>query len=609
MTGTSNEEEIKGDKLQGNKEEIIILEENLINQIAAGEVIERPASVIKELIENSIDADASKIDILVKEGGIKEITVIDNGYGMNQKNAKLAFESHSTSKIKDLNDLIRIHTFGFRGEALSSIASVSEVELRTRKENETTGTLLKIKGGKVEKVEEIGCPKGTQITVKNMFYNVPVRKKHLKSINTEFGHIIEFVALIAFANPTISIKLIHNGREVLSLPGTGKLIEHIARRYGHDLAKNMVKIDYEEDSIKIGGYTSNLQENRASKYYMTIILNNRVIKNSSIINAILDAYRTLLMKNKYPITILTITMEPDQVDVNVHPTKKEVRFLDENKIYDIVRNAIKNTLDNLKEIKKVKIEDRKPESKKKREKSKKQEKKEVPKIAVSQEKQKSLDESIEDLSDREEKISTTEITFKEGSKLPTLNYVGQIFNTYLVGYNKDNFYLIDQHAAHERIRLERLLKVTEKNPIRKQKLISPLKTEILPGNIMEIKDILPLLNQFGFDITHFGGTTFVIKAVPVIIKKILTQKEIEDLIDEILHVKGKLSLKDKRNKIMQLLSCHGAIKANTPLSPARAKRLIRNLNRCKNPYSCCHGRPTIISFSKYEIEKKFKRVV
>jgi DNA mismatch repair protein MutL len=271
-----------------NEPQITILSKDVINQIAAGEVIERPASVVKELVENSIDAEASKIEIIIRDGGLKEITVIDNGYGMSKENAEIAFNSHSTSKLRSLDDLLRINTFGFRGEALSSIAAVSKIEMKTRTKKNETGILIKIEGGKTIKIEETASPIGTSITVKDLFYNVPVRRKYLKSVNTEFGHIVEVVSLMAFANPSVYFQLVHNDREVFSLPGAGKLIENIARRYGNALAKNLVEINFENEWIKIDGYTSNLQESRASKYYMTIIVNKRVIKSQIITNAILN---------------------------------------------------------------------------------------------------------------------------------------------------------------------------------------------------------------------------------------------------------------------------------------------------------------------------------
>ena len=588
--------------------EIKILNEKLINQISAGEVIERPESVVKELVENSIDANATKIDIVIREGGLKEIVIIDNGHGMDRKNAKIAFESHSTSKINKIDDLLKINTFGFRGEALASIAAVSKVELKTRTKSNATGILIRIKGGEVEKVEEIGCPVGTTISIKNLFYNVPVRKKYLKSSNTEFGHIIEVVSLMAFANPEISFRLLHDDREVLTLPGTGKLLENIARKYTNSVAKNMIKIQYNKEWIKINGYTSNLQETRASKYYITIILNKRIIKNPIITNAILDAYRTLLMKNKYPMTIIDITIDPTLIDVNVHPTKKEVRFSRENEIYDIVQNAIKKALDNIRIIKEVKFENKQRKLIENELISIKKVKPINNELRITQNTQKKLSESITALSDSDTREKGDEILQTMG-KLPSMKYIGQVLNTYLITSNKENIYLLDQHAAHERIRLERLVKINNEKPIRTQKLISPIKVEILPGDVVDTKEIIPMLCEFGFDITHFGGTTFVVKGAPVFIKKILKVKEIKELLDELLHVKGKLSLKDARNEVMKLLACKGAIKANTPLPPEKARKLIKDLDKCQNPYSCCHGRPTIISFSKKEIEKKFKRIV
>ncbi|MHA1230177.1 MAG: DNA mismatch repair endonuclease MutL [Candidatus Helarchaeota archaeon] len=588
--------------------DIRVLDESLIKKIAAGEVIERPASVVKELIENSIDAYASKIDIIIQEGGLKEITVIDNGHGMSRRNAELAFERHSTSKIKNTDDLFRINSFGFRGEALASIAAVSRVELKTRTKNSEIGTLVIIEGGKKLKIDEIGCAVGTEISVKNLFFNVPVRKKYLKSASTEFGHITEIVSLMAFANPEISFRLVHNSHEILILPGTGKLLENIARRYGNNVAKNMVEINYKNDWIQITGYTSNLQEFRASKYYITIIVNKRVIKNQTITNAILDAYRTRLMKNKYPITILNITIDPQLVDVNVHPTKKEVRFQNENQLYDIVQEAIENTLNKIKEIKKVRFE--KQESLQAIEPIdgiKKEVKKEVKRTTYSKKSSSEQMTLFDKLDAIAKKESVLEHKFIETKKLPPMRYVGQIFDTYLVAYNDQNFYLIDQHAAHERIRFDKILQSSETSPKKVQKLISPIKVELIPDKSIDLNKILSILRDFGFDITHFGGTTYLINKVPVIIKKVLDINQIKDLIDEILHIKGKLSLKDIKIEIAQLIACKGAIKANTPLSAAIAKKILDDLGNCNNPFSCCHGRPTIISFSKNDVEKKFKR--
>jgi len=625
--------------------EIVILEERLINQIAAGEVVERPASVVKELIENSVDAGASKIEIMIKEGGVKEIKVIDNGHGMSRENAKIAFERHSTSKIRSLEDLMMIGTFGFRGEALASIAAVSKVEMKTRRSGTNIGTVIRIEGGKIKEIDDVGCAVGTTIDVEDLFYNVPVRKKYLKSISTELGHIMEIVTLMTFANPEVSFKLVNNGREVLNVPGVNNLLENITRIYGREVADRMVEVSGGADWIRINGYISNLEETRASKYYITVIVNRRVIKSPIITNAILDAYRGLLMKGRYPIVVLRLEIDPREVDVNVHPMKKEIRFSRENEIYDIVEIAVKDALSKIKTVMKIDVKEFKEkkldlgmnkevgekmdESRSIGEVMERKYSERKSRLSLKDERrnliQKKVFESIEGISSKgmkeedyigekgeieaiEEVGMVGRVEMSKTGKLPWMKYVGQIFRTYLVAEDQDNFYLIDQHAAHERVRLEELKRIEKGRKVKIQKLLKPIKMELIPGEEIEMKDVIEMLNGYGFEIEHFGGATYIMKGVPVIIGKMISIGEVKDLVEEIIHMKGKLSIKEMKDRVMNMIACRSAIKANEEITDDRARRLIKELDRCENPFSCCHGRPTIISFSKKDIEKKFKRV-
>ena len=584
---------------------IRVMDEILANKIAAGEVVERCASVVKELVENSIDANSKEIKIELKEAGTSLIKVTDDGSGMDKEDAVVAFSRHATSKIMDEADLYNINTLGFRGEALASIASVSNVLLKTS--TGEVGTLVNIKGGKLIKVENTDARKGTVIEVSELFYNTPARLKHLKSLYTELASITDYVNKIALSHPNIRFTLINNGNTILKTDGTNNLLKTISSIYGIDTARKMLEINGEDDDYIISGFISLPEVNRAGRNHMVTLVNGRVVRNQELNKAINDSYHSYKPDNRYPIVVINIELDPSLVDVNIHPTKMDIKFSKLEELLDLIKNIIINKLNKqtlipeaitdfpvLEEIKEPIV------------KEEKQVLKEKPKYEEI-----TLDFSIqEEKSDYVKEKDNFEYKIKEEineERLPLLYPVGLVHGTYIVCQNEIGMYLIDQHAAKERINYE-LFKEKLTHPTNENiHLLLPLTMELTNNEYIVLKENFDFLKNMGFDIAEFGINSVIIKAHPTWLTKGFEDLQIRKILELVASKEKDFDLAKFNDYLAATLACKASIKANTDLSINEMEALIDDLRKCHNPFNCPHGRPTIITFTKYDLEKMFKR--
>ena len=584
---------------------IRVMDEILANKIAAGEVVERCASVVKELVENSIDANSKEIKIELKEAGTGLIKVTDDGSGMDKEDAVVAFSRHATSKIMDEADLYNINTLGFRGEALASIASVSNVLLKTS--TGEVGTLVNIKGGKLIKVENTDARKGTVIEVSELFYNTPARLKHMKSLYTELASITDYVNKIALSHPNIRFTLINNGNTILKTDGTNNLLKTISSIYGIDTARKMLEINGEDDDYIISGFISLPEVNRAGRNHMVTLVNGRVVRNQELNKAINDSYHSYKPDNRYPIVVINIELDPSLVDVNIHPTKMDIKFSKLEELLDLIKNIIINKLNKqtlipeaitdfpvLEEIKEPIV------------KEEKQVLKEKPKYEEI-----TLDFSIqEEKSDYVKEKDNFEYKIKEEineERLPLLYPVGLVHGTYIVCQNEIGMYLIDQHAAKERINYE-LFKEKLTHPTNENiHLLLPLTMELTNNEYIVLKENFDFLKNMGFDIAEFGINSVIIKAHPTWLTKGFEDLQIRKILELVASKEKDFDLAKFNDHLAATLACKASIKANTDLSINEMEALIDDLRKCHNPFNCPHGRPTIITFTKYDLEKMFKR--
>ncbi len=596
---------------------IKFLESSIINQIAAGEVIENPASVIKELVENSIDAGAKKIKIEIKNGGISYISISDNGKGINPDEIKLAFERHATSKIENFNDLLGIKTLGFRGEALASIAAVSKVEAFSRVKNNISGKYIMIENGNIYLEEDKGGAPGTKIIVKNLFDNIPARKKHLKSINAETAAVSSFINRITLANPDIQFIYKNNNKNIFTSPGNSSLLDTIASLFGVDITKKIINIVYKDDYYSLSGYISLPELTRSSRGYQYFMVNGRNIYSKLLSNSLDEAYSTLLPKHRFPAAFININVNPTLIDVNVHPRKKEIRWLEENKIKNIITNTILNNIKIKKAIPGFTETKYKSEKKDILEQYKQNnlffKKSTIPlnaeippkNIEIKEKNNHIIEETDIEYNKNKKKYKQDNIKEEQESNFSCLEAISQIDNTFIlaVSNNEDGFYIIDQHAAHERIIYDNLLEKKEKSKIYCQYLATPVSIELSPaqGNIL-IKYII-LLKEYGFCIEHFGNNTYLIRSVPHSLK-LNPEEFLYDLFS--CHDSNK-EINKINNDILQLISCKSAIKAGEKMGLKESNKLLFDLKNTKTPYTCPHGRPTIIYISKNDLYKKFYR--
>lgn len=660
---------------------IQVLDQITIDKIAAGEVIERPASIIKELVENAIDAGASAVAVEIKEGGISFIRITDNGCGIPKGEVPLAFLRHSTSKIRSVDDLSTVASLGFRGEALSSIAAIAQVELITKTKDEVTGTRYRIEGGAEKSIEDTGAPDGTTFLVHQIFYNTPARRKFLKTPMTEASHVSELMTRLALSHPEVSIQFINNGQEKLHTSGNGKLKDIIYHVFGRDIANNLLETNERIDGIQVQGFIGKPIISRGNRNYENYFINGRYVKSNIIAKAIEDAYKDFTMQHKYPFTALHFTMDGTDLDVNVHPTKMELRFSNQQGVYNFIYNALKQTLSEPELIPRVEL----PEAKEVPVKAEKivERKQEQPMTPVREERktpvieeEKNLDYFMKKMRERvtayhqqvtkvkptpapsvvqenvnyealpasqvaavkqpvpeqrtvakepmpeqavaprEEKSVVTEkqLDFFEEKLLTKkaaqeYKIIGQLFETYWLVEFHEQLYIIDQHAAHERVLYEKTLRGMKDREFTSQYLSPPIILNLSMQEEEALNTHMDIFTNIGFEIEPFGGDSYAIRAVPDNLFSIAKRELFTEMLDQLVDgIHSSLAPDIVAEKVASM-SCKAAVKGNSRLSAAEVETLIGELLELENPYHCPHGRPTIIAMTKRELEKKFKRIV
>ncbi|MFB4364603.1 MULTISPECIES: DNA mismatch repair endonuclease MutL [unclassified Bacillus (in: firmicutes)] len=624
---------------------VIQLSDELSNKIAAGEVVERPASVVKELVENAIDADSTVIEIDIEEAGLASIRVLDNGEGMENEDCKRAFRRHATSKIKDENDLFRVRTLGFRGEALPSIASVSHLEITTST-GEGAGTKLVLQGGNIISESRSSSRKGTEIVVSNLFFNTPARLKYMKTVHTELGNITDVVNRIALAHPEVSIRLRHHGKNLLQTNGNGDVRHVLAAIYGTAVAKKMLPLHVSSLDFEVKGYIALPEITRASRNYMSSVVNGRYIKNFPLVKAVHEGYHTLLPIGRHPITFIEITMDPILVDVNVHPSKLEVRLSKETELHDLIRDGIKDVFKQQQLIPSAQLPkksapaikneqqfitfDEKPPEKKVPEKSTAPSYSPMKLSSVVKEPVDTEEElpphqfDAPPIVDQEQTLEVSDVseelpeTFEQecheeqqqpaSERVPIMYPIGQMHGTYILAQNENGLYIIDQHAAQERIKYEYFReKVGEVEP-EVQDMIVPLTFHYSTNEALIIEQHKQELESVGVFLESFGSNSYIVRCHPAWFPKGEEAELIEEIIQQVLDSKN-IDIKKLREEAAIMMSCKGSIKANRHLRNDEIKALLDDLRSTSDPFTCPHGRPIIIHHSTYEMEKMFKRVM
>lgn len=584
-----------------NMSVIRVMDELLANKIAAGEVVEKCASVVKELVENSIDAKSNEIKIELIDAGTKQIKVTDNGIGMDKEDAQLAFQRHATSKIIEEEDLYHIETLGFRGEALASIASVSKITLKTCK-NEI-GTTIYIEGGKIKKIENSDARIGTSIEVNDLFYNTPARLKHLKSLYTELANITDYINKLALSHPNIRFTLTNNESVILNTDGRGNLLKTIKDIYGINVAKKMLEINIEDEDYIISGYISLPEIHKSNKNAMITLVNGRIVRNTELNRTINDAYHAYKPDNRYPVVVLNIEVDSTLVDVNIHPTKMDIKFSKITELCNLIEKMIKekiigrNLIPIIKELPK---------------KANKEDIQETISLTRQEVVQPNLFEDIEEIIPvNNDLISEEEVEYKieehNIEPLPELYPVGLVHGTYIVCQNELGMYLIDEHAAKERINYETFLEKLGKPTQDKISLLFPITIELSARDYIILKENMNILEENNIEAEEFGINSIIIKAHPTWIPRGFEEKVLNNLIEQVINKQKDFKIEKFNEESIKMLSCKMAIKANTDMSREEMENIINDLRKCKNPYNCCHGRPSIIFYSRGELDKMFKR--
>lgn len=578
---------------------IKVMSEALANKIAAGEVVEKISSVVKELCENSIDAHAKNIVVTLIDGGLKLIEVLDDGDGMDKNDAHLAFGRHATSKLLRDDDLFFIDTLGFRGEALPSIASVSRVILKTC--SETLGTLLEIKGGKVVKEEDADARKGTSITVQDLFYNTPARLKYLKSEASELAGCVSLIERLALSHDNIAFTLTNNDKVLVRTTGSGNLHKCIHEIYGLNVSSKMLEVRASNDDFDLYGYVCKPEILKSNRNHFITMVNDRIVKNFDINRAINDAYYTYKPDTKYPIVVLKVNTDPTLIDVNIHPTKQDIKLSKINELYDLIYNTIKEALyksllipDAIEKPEYNEIKDHYVENF-------------VREVEKSSDEYKESSQVALDLSYESEKESP--VILNEDLKKLVLYPVGVALGTYIIAQNEEGVYLIDQHAAQERVNYERYLKALKESITSTIGLLFPITIELASSEFLIVKDNLDVLLNMGFLVEEFGVNTFVFKEHPTWLKSGYEEESIHKIVDILIKNNGKFDRVKFNEHIAITLACKMSIKANMHIGLDAVEELLNELVLCDNPYNCPHGRPTIIKFSLYDLERMFKRVM
>lgn len=612
---------------------IHVLPEDLANQIAAGEVVERPASVVKELVENALDAGGTRIMISLEEGGLSLIRVRDNGEGMTRDDVERAFMRHATSKIVSKKDLLRIRSLGFRGEALPSIAAVSVLECRTGTGGENLGTCVVWKGGHQEKMEDIAHPRGTDIRVRHLFYNTPARLKYLKTVNTEISHVANIVNRLALAKPDVSFKLEHEGRTLIHTLGDGRLIHVIQAIYGQTVARAVLQVKAEHIDFTLKGYIGKPELTRASRHYISLLVNGRYVRNYPLTQAVLAAYDTLLPIHRMPLAVLHLEMDPQLVDVNVHPAKLEVRFSKEKELQAWLTEAIREKL--LEESLIPQIRANPDPSARKEEQVKMTFNHEKVKEAVVPYEGQAIVSKRETVSEVQslptssaDRAALPRETCREGTedmglnpelpriktepdvqmRIPELTPLAQVHGTYIVAQSEDSLFLIDQHAAHERVYYERFRCELEREKREQQDLLFPIHIELTAEESEALKERHTLLDKVGIQLEPFGPQAYIVRSHPVWFPEGEEEALVRELIDWVLRHR-ELSLADLREESAKQMACKAAVKANRHLRHDEMQALLNDLREASNPFTCPHGRPILIEFTSYEMEKMFKRIM
>ncbi|CAM4286070.1 DNA mismatch repair endonuclease MutL [Paenibacillus alkaliterrae] len=636
---------------------IKVLDEQLANQIAAGEVVERPASVVKELVENAVDAGSTTIDISIEEGGLAFIRVVDNGFGIEASDIVTAFQRHATSKISTGSDLFRIASLGFRGEALPSIAAVSRLQCLSSETASGLARRIVIEGGTVTIDEPANAPQGTDMTVRDLFYNTPARLKYMKAIQTELGHISDYINRIALAHPGIAFTFKHNGNILLRTLGTGDRLQVIAAVYGTNTAKVMLPVEAENADYELRGYISKPELTRANRNGITAVVNGRFIRSHAINQALLQAYHTLLPINRFPLAVIELGMHPSLLDVNVHPSKMEVRFSKEPELRTLIEAAVKQALTRQRHIPG-------PDSTRRQERSKPAfvqdaisfhqtyipskatEKLYSPPLSAKedllavretaayweqaapaapndsqlspaysasepagQQQAEELPFEIKDTNGSSEEQSAPEQAEAEQPAFPELHWIGQHHGTYIVAQAEDGLYLIDQHAAHERINYEYFFHKFGNPEDASQTLLVPLTLEFTSGEAEQLRGLLPLFAQAGVEIEPFGAQTFLVRSYPEWMPQGEEQSLIEEMAELIISERKSINIAKLREKAAIMCACKASIKANDRMNREEGETLLARLSNCNQPYTCPHGRPIIVHLSTYQLEKMFKRVM
>lgn len=572
---------------------IRVMDELLANKIAAGEVVEKCASVVKELVENSIDALSNEIIVELVDAGTKEIKVIDNGIGMDKDDAQMAFVRHATSKIRNEDDLFHIETLGFRGEALASIASVSNITLKTCKGD--VGTCVSISGGKIVSVDNSDARRGTCISVRDLFYNTPARLKHLKSLYTELANITDYINKLALSRPDIRFVLSNNGNVILNTDGSDNLLKTIRDIYGLSVAKRMVNVSGENADYMIDGYISLPEVHRSNRNGMVVLVNGRIIRNIDLNRVINDAYHSYKPDNRYPIVVLNITVDPSLVDVNIHPTKMDIKFSKMDELCDLISRMIKDRISGRNLIPEVEVE--KPKT-------------------VNYQEVMNLNRTdfVNEYTSIEEEIPVAdfiseEVSYDEPRKefLPELYPVGLVHGTYIICQNEKGMYLIDQHAAKERINYEIYMEKLGNPGNDIINLLFPITIELSNQEFIIIKENFDFIRKIGIDIDEFGINSVIVKAHPTWLPKGYEVEAIRKILEVVISKEKEFSVSKFNEKLATMLACKMSIKANTNITIEEMENLIDDLRKCDNPFSCPHGRPTIIFYSNYDLEKLFKR--
>ena len=590
---------------------IRVMDEHLSNKIAAGEVVEKCVSIVKELVENSIDAKASEIKIELKEAGLREIKIIDDGIGMDKEAALLAFQRHATSKLYTDDDLFSINSLGFRGEALPSIASVSEVILKTCQND--IGTLIHIKGGKILENTNSEARQGTSITVSNLFFNTPARLKHLSSYYTELSNIIDYVNKMALSYPSVKFILTNDDKELLNTDGSGNLLKVIKAIYGADIARKMIKVECSNDDYEVDGYISLPEVNRSNRNYISILVNGRVVRNTILNRVINGAYQGFKEESRYPIVVLNLTTDPSLVDVNIHPAKLDIKFSNFEDLQTMISEMIKEALRNKLLIPKIEIKEKKTEVR-------------YENIALDLERTKVNEASSEypnnlpklinfenEENDVEEPEKITiinndyieEVDVEE--KLPELYPIGLFLGTYIGCQNEKGIYLIDQHAAQERINYEKFSYLISHPSNNRISPLIPIVIELPLNEIVIIKENKEILDNLNIEIEYFVTSALRITTIPTWIPKNNETKTIRLIFEQIIKKEKNFNLAKFHDHLAATMACNASVKGNTNITIQDMESLINDLRKCHNPFNCPHGRPTIIHFSIYELEKMFKR--